>query len=210
MRAGWWQSAKLAALDWMPAANDPVHLAVEGIYQQCWPGFLQFAAGKLPDRVKHVGECLANRINRIQHTLTERPKTIVHGDYRLDNLFFASPQGGVPFAAVDWQIAFRGCGTFDVAYLLGGNLRPAARRELERELMQLYHERLRAGGVAGYDFATCWNDYRLSVLFCLVYVVVSIGTLDPANARGLALFHAWLERVGAAIQDLDIEQVMPD
>ena len=33
------------------------------------------------------------------------PTTIVHGDYRLDNMFFASPQGGPEFAVIDWQIA---------------------------------------------------------------------------------------------------------
>jgi hypothetical protein len=210
LHAGWWQSPKLAELDWMPAANDPVHLAVAGIYQQCWPAFLQFAGSNLPEPVKRIGEALASRINRIQHIFTtDRPNTIVHGDFRLDNLFFASERGGVPFAAIDWQVTFRGCGTFDVAYMVAGNLKPAMRRELERELLQLYHERLLAGGVSGYDYATCWDDYRISVLFCLVYVVVSIGTLDPTNARGLALFHAWVERVGTAIMELEAEEVMP-
>jgi hypothetical protein len=210
LHAGWWQSPRLADLAWMPAANDPVHLAVAGIYQQCWPAFLQFAGSNLPEPVKRIGEALASRINRIQHIFTtERPNTIVHGDFRLDNLFFASEQGGVPFAAIDWQVTFRGCGIFDIAYMLAGNLQPAMRRELERELLQFYHERLLAGGVSGYDYASCWDDYRISVLFCLVYVVVSIGTLDPANARGLALFHAWIERVGMAIVELDAGRTMP-
>lgn len=209
LHTGWWRRPELDALDWMPRANDPVHLSAEPTYQQCWPGFLSFLGDKLPDPVKRVGERLASRINKIQHAMMDRPTTIVHGDFRLDNLFFASAEGGAPFAVVDWQIAFRGNGTFDVGYLLAGNLTPAVRRAGEAELLRLYHDALLAGGVRDYSFDTCRHDYRLSALFCLVYVVISIATLDPANARGLALFHAWLERVGAAIVELEADQVMP-
>jgi aminoglycoside/choline kinase family phosphotransferase len=214
LHATWWRKPELDALTWMPFANDPVHLSAEPTYQACWPGFLKFTEGKLSDPVKRIGERLGARVNRIQHVMMERPVTLVHGDYRLDNLFFAAPQpaggGGVLFAAVDWQIAFRGNGTFDVGYLLAGNLTVAGRRAQEQELLRLYHDRLVSGGVNNYDFASCLRDYKLSALFCLVYVVISIATLDPANARGVALFQAWLERVGTAILDLEAEQVMPD
>lgn len=214
MHATWWRKPELDGLDWIPFANDPVHLSAEPTYQACWQGFLEFSGARLSDPVKRIGEQLATRINRIQHGFMERPMTIVHGDYRLDNLFFAAPAqsggGGVLFAAVDWQIAFRANGTFDIGYLLASNLTVAARRAQEQELLRLYHDRLVTGGVNNYDFAGCLRDYRLSALFCLVYVVISIATLDPANARGVALFNAWLERVGAAILDLDAAQMMPD
>jgi hypothetical protein len=211
LHAAWWRKPELDGLGWMPFANDPVHLSAEPTYQACWPGFMKFTGAGLSDPVKRIGERLATRINRIQHAIMERPMTIVHGDYRLDNLFFAAPQqGGVLFAAIDWQIAFRGNGTFDVGYMLAGNLTVSGRRAQEQELLRLYHDRLVTGGVHNYDFAGCLRDYKLSALFCLVYVVISIATLDPANARGVALFHAWLERVGTAILDLEAEQVMPD
>jgi hypothetical protein len=39
-------------------------------------------------------------------------------------------------------------------------------------------------------------------MFCMVYSVVVIGSLDVGNERGLALFNAMLERNTAAVMDL--------
>ena len=50
------------------------------------------------------------------------------------------------------------------------------------------------GGVRGYDFDQCFEDYRASTLLCLLYSVLEIGSLDTANERGLELFPAIMER----------------
>ena len=46
--------------------------------------------------------------------IASAPCTILHGDYRLDNLFFGDVPGGAPVAAVDWQISSKGRGPYDV------------------------------------------------------------------------------------------------
>jgi hypothetical protein len=46
-------------------------------------------------------------------------------------------------------------------------------------------------------------------LYVLVYVVISLGTLDFANERGHALFNAWLRRSVAAIEELNAAEEMP-
>jgi hypothetical protein len=71
LHAAWWNSPAPANLAWMPTADDPIHLSDEGVYQQCWPGFLQLAAGRLPLDLKRIGEKLASRINSIQRELTQ-------------------------------------------------------------------------------------------------------------------------------------------
>src|SRR3546814_11036087 len=53
------------------------------------------------------------------------PFSLVHGDYRLDNLLFPAVGDGV--VAVDWQTAAIGPPLRDVAYLLGTRLDPADR-----------------------------------------------------------------------------------
>ena len=47
-----------------------------------------------------------------------RPWTIVHGDFRADNLLF----GGERVVVVDWQTVGLGPGTADLSYLLGASL----------------------------------------------------------------------------------------
>ena len=112
-------------------------------------------------------------------------------------------------AVADWQIAFRGRGIFDVAYLLCGGLEAEERRANEERLVRLYHDGLVAGGVQGYSFEQCWREYRRMALFVFVYVVISLGTLDSANERGVALFQAWLRRSAAAIEELNAVEEMP-
>jgi hypothetical protein len=77
------------------------------------------------------------------------------------------------------------------------------------DLLKHYTDILRKNGVRDYGLEACLENYRFAVLFCLVYSVIVIGTLDPTNARGVAVFHANFERVAAAIADLDAGAMMP-
>ena len=66
------------------------------------------------------------------------PHTIVHGDFRLDNLLIR-PDVPEVVGVVDWQTCTRGPALRDVAYLLGAGLLPEVRREAEGELVRRYH-----------------------------------------------------------------------
>jgi hypothetical protein len=73
----------------------------------------------------------------------------------------------------------------------------------------MYHRTLEANGVNGYGLEQCWDDYRRSALFHFVYIVIAIGSLDPTNERGMALFATWLRRGAAALEELGAVQLMP-
>ena len=74
-------------------------------------------------------------------------RTVLHGDFRLDNLLFEAKGGAWRLATLDWQTVGRGCGTLDASYFLGAGLREADRARHEAELLRVYHEKLRAYGV---------------------------------------------------------------
>lgn len=207
--ATWWEHPRLDELvEWMPLCDAPVHQSAENSYQQAWEPFIQNFGDRLSPAMRKTAEEIATRVIKLQSSISDRPHTIVHGDYRTDNLFFASPAGGA-FGVVDWQIAFRGRGIFDVAYLLCGGLAPDVRKANEERLLKLYHDTLVANGVTGYSFEQCWREYRRMALYVMVYVVISLGTLDFANERGLKLFNAWLARATAAIEELNSAEEMP-
>ena len=209
LHATWWDHPRLESLDWMPYINDRVNQSAEGAYQRALPAFVEFVKDKVPASIVALAEKQQHRVIASLDRMVTRPITIVHGDYRMDNLFFQTPQGGSPLAVIDWQIANRGVGVFDVAYLLSGNVDSRIRKAKERDVLKMYHDTLLAGGVKGYSFDKCWDDYRFCVLFCLVYNVIGMGTLDMANERGVAMWTSWLKRTAAAIEDLDAADLLP-
>lgn len=208
--ATWWESPRLESFaEWMPQVDAPVHQSAQASYQQAWGPFIENFGAAISPAMREIGERIGQNAIALQTSISDRPHTIVHGDFRTDNLFFGTAQGGAPVAVCDWQIACRGRGVFDVAYLLCGGLDAEDRRANEERLVRLYHDGLVAGGVTGYSFEQCWREYRRMALYVFVYVVISLGTLDFANERGLSLFQAWLRRSSAAIEELNAVEEMP-
>lgn len=88
--------------------------------------------------------------------------SLMHGDYRLDNLLFDPDRTRI--TVVDWQTIGVGLPTRDLAYFTATSLAPEMRAEIERDLVSRYHDVLSGYGVTGYDAETCWRDYRLGVV----------------------------------------------
>ena len=84
--------------------------------------------------------------------------TVVHGDYRLDNLMF-SPDGAV--VALDWQTATVGSPTRDLAYFLETSLDVELRRRHEQALLAVYADALVAGGVDRGEAAASLQRYAV-------------------------------------------------
>ncbi|WP_199254269.1 phosphotransferase family protein [Mycolicibacterium mengxianglii] len=88
--------------------------------------------------------------------------SLIHGDYRLDNLLF-HPDGSQVWV-VDWQTLGVGLPARDLAYFAATSLEPRLRARLDRTLVAEYHQALLDQGVAGYDLETCWHDYRYGMI----------------------------------------------
>ena len=158
-QAKWWGSAELDELVWLPKTNAEWNVAAaEQAYGEALKPFFEFTESYLTPEMRDVAQRFSQHIRPIMEQVADdMPSTIVHGDYRLDNMFFASPEGGPDFAVIDWQIASRGGGVFDVAYFVTGTLPPDERKAREHDIVKLYHETLVENGVTGYDFDRCWR-----------------------------------------------------
>jgi hypothetical protein len=89
------------------------------------------------------------------------------------------------------------------------SINPDDRRAIEMDVLRAYHEKLLERGVNNYSFDQCFDDYRISAMFCLVYPVVAGGNLDLANERGVTLAKTMLDRSIATILDLDCDEMIP-
>ena len=209
LHARWWRDDQLSEFDWLLPINSPQMLSLEPIYQQCWPAVVDFLGDRLPAQMKRTGERLATRIAAMMHQAAERPRTVMHGDFRADNMFFQIGAAAEPFAIADWQVMLVGPAAFDMAYMLTGSLEVDLRRRREGELLDLHHETLVANGVSDYSRAQADEDYRFCAMLGWCWPVVAIGSLDMANDRGVAMFNAWTERSMTAVADLDGASMIP-
>lgn len=136
------------------------------------------------------------------------PFTVLHGDYRLDNLMFGETPEDV--VALDWQTASVGPPARDLAYFLGTCLEVEQRRQCERELVELYHHELCSRGVPDYDLEQCFEDYRLGQLQAtLITTVGRMNATGEQSAASDAMFLAMAKRSCAAIRDLDTLDLIP-
>jgi aminoglycoside phosphotransferase (APT) family kinase protein len=141
--------------------------------------------------------------------LCSGPLVVAHGDFRLENMFFATRPEHPPFAIVDWQSITKSSPGQDVAYYLTQSVRLEVRRAHERALLDRYLERMREAGVRDYGREQLFVDYRLGALYLLDYAVTIAATLDLGNARGAAIARALSQRACAALDDLDCEELLP-
>ena len=66
--------------------------------------------------------------------------SLIHVDYRLDNLLFHAKTGTTEVTAVDWQSITPGWPLSDVAYFIGAGLLPAGRAPVEERLVRSYYD----------------------------------------------------------------------
>ena len=86
---------------------------------------------------------------QILDDLAAMPHTLVHFDFRADNLFFDT-DGSI--VVIDWQAISQGGGVADVGYFVSQNLSTDDRRAHEPELLHAYHDALVANGVSDYSY----------------------------------------------------------
>lgn len=201
-----WDDPALAGIDWLSRRSTPDAVArVAELWERCVPAFLSsYGAHLAADEL-----ALIDRLGpRLSDWLEGRepPFTLVHGDYRLDNLLFASPAGGHPVAAVDWQTPGHAPALADVSYFLGAGLLPDGRRAAERAIVEEYATALDAYGI-GLDSGWVWQQYRREAVAGLVMAVTASQVVSP-SARSDALFVAMATRHARHAIDLDALSVL--
>ena len=128
------------------------------------------------------------------------PFSLVHGDYRLDNLMI--DPAGRDVVVLDWQTLTVALPGRDLGYFIGTSLPAEQRREEEEQLVRAYYSELRARGGEGYTFDRCSADYRIGLLHGPMITV--IGSMTSTGTRGGPadqMFLSMARRSCAAVRD---------
>ena len=196
--AEFWNSPRLNHMDWLPEYAQHADVRQRAFRRARAPFLSTWGKHLRPstiDLINRLGDSLA----RIRRQLSLPPRTVLHGDYRLDNLAFDGIGRGP--TVIDWQGASIGRSVADIAYFIVYCLDPDERRALESELLKLYHAVLVEQGVAAYDFESCMKDYRLSIAANMLRTVRVGGTFDYSGDRAQNLIRTILHRVDTALAD---------
>ncbi|OBF37676.1 phosphotransferase [Mycobacterium sp. ACS1612] len=208
--AHWWHNDRLESLSWLtPYDTGPFPAVAVSNFTAGWPVFLDRVGFELSSAARDFGERMPSLIPWLLTELTRPPRTFLHGDLRLDQLFFAVEADDPPLTALDWQVTAKGRGAYDVGYFLSQSLTADTRRSCEDQLLQRYTERLAEQGI-DYSAEQLRRDYRLTTAWCFSYPVIGAGRIDIANDRQLILLRSMLDRAVTAIEDHDCFSLRPD
>lgn len=174
------------------------------IMQTLYPSFCERYAGRIEPDVLELGERLVGKLEA--YYAIEGPRSVIHGDYRLDNLLFGTPEGGPAVAVVDWQTYLWGDPVADVSYFIGAGLLPEDRRKHERDLVEAYRQAMGAKG-ASITADECFERYRLHAIAGW-HMAVFAAMVVVRTDRGDDMFCTMANRHGRQILDLETESLL--
>ena len=203
LQAAWWESTRFDSLPWMPRRNIQVSR-----YRAAWPRFREAFGHHLSASAIALGDHLDIHLEALLLAVEQQPHTIVHSDFRADNLLFDKPSHPQPVVILDWQLAIRGKGALDVARLLCGSMHSSDRSAYEMAFLKRWHNTLQLGGVQGYSLNRAIEDYKTSALICLYYPVTIHEAEEAAGKRGTALAHSQIERFFTAAVELNAPSIL--
>ena len=208
MHAKWWNRSTEYSWAYEVHSTEELGRLRDFIYMPA----LEPAVSNFQDRIGSRNQAIMRAVGEhypeLFGALSKGHHTFVHGDYRLDNIIYQDTDNGLDSKVLDWQISGKASPMFDVAYFLCQSLDADLCAATERELLEIYHAKLVRQGIADYEFSDCWNDYRIFLLFCLIFPVSVGGSLDLGNERGRNLAAVMLDRNLAAIERLNSEEFL--
>lgn len=155
-----WHNPAILDLDWLQP-NPAAAAMVKSLYPQAQAIFRERYADVLEPEFMALCEALAEITATTDRTAEKT--SLVHGDFRLDNLLFDIRGGAEEIAVLDWQTLTIGNGLTDIGYLLGCGIGNDLRRQAEGELLELYCAEMTARGVP-MAVDAIWRDYVVGAL----------------------------------------------
>ena len=205
LHASFWGIADTIA--WLPPMNNPLYKAGQQLAEMRWPGFVERFGHRIdPTMLAAIKKACDNYAAMLDFVASSGVTTLTHTDCRAENNLFLD---GQPPVMLDFQLCTRHFGPWDVANLLGGSMTAEVRRVHETELVEGYHATLVSKGVANYDLAACWRDYRLSLLQSCVAVVI-VSDLQGGNDRGAELLENLMLRPVVAATDHRVGELLEE
>ena len=154
---------------------------------------------RLSDEFAEISEIYIHQGKELHALFTQGPKTIIHGDTHVGNLFF--DRGTLGF--LDWGIINVNTPMREVSYFMNMAMNIEDRRRSDRDLLRHYLDARRAFGASEITYDEALLAHRVHAAYC-VPASCQVVTFPPNMSDRRRVFSdAFLARAEAAIADLD-------
>jgi len=197
----WWNASE--PLPWMPGFDKSGVGGLQPMWLANLPHFVDRYRPSLPGNTDEW-------VLRFAHQLTDwcqraalEPLTMVHSDYRIDNLLFQGDQVTI----IDWQTAMRAPPAMDLASFIATSLSIADRRDNEAVLIDRYLDRLAARGTT-VDRTWFLRSYDENVLWWMGQFGNNLAFLTPRNEAVQHGLTTMVERVFTTAVDRNVSRLL--
>lgn len=204
MHARWWDNPQIVEFPGQRRTPDQR----QRDFQRWWRTCTLRLGHELSSGFAAISEALTVRLAEVSWVLAKRPQTLVHGDFRYDNMFFRKGEAASEPTVIDWALVERACGTYDLSYFAASSLHVGQRRRIEEELLSAYHEALTDQGIKDYTRSELLDDYRLAFVRFIELWVEAGAHLDLSDPRGHDYFLESMARLDAVLQDHGILEIV--
>ena len=201
LHAYYWESEKLYALDWLPPMNNDMYKGSSALAEEKLPSFKE-NWGEIVDSdvLNAVEKFIPNYGSFLDWAVSQGNQTFTHTDCRCENYLFG-PESEITM--IDFQLATRFWGVWDISNWLSASLTVEMRRSHENELVDHYYKELVNNGVENYSLDQCWSDLK-ACLMMQTFSQVIVSDLDGSNERGNELLGQFIIRTFTAAQDHEL------
>jgi hypothetical protein len=205
MQGQFWQSDVLEQTPWIIPLELSIKLS-QLVFRAAMPGYRDQNREQLSIRDIKVLEWLNDNGITLMNRLAREPQTLVHGDFRLDNLFFDDKTSEI--VLFDWQMPLSGPVGLDLAYFLSASLAQETEDSLN-DLLTFYRGELKKEGIEISADDLRWQ-YEASMLIILLRIIPAEfqDLIDLGEARGHDLVETWLQRTFSKLREVDLEQIL--
>lgn len=137
----------------------------------------------------------------------EQYQSIVHGDFRLDNILFAILGGAQPMVTLDWQTLTAGNPLIDLGYFMGAGIGENLRGTHGDALLDAYAEALAMHGGPKLTNIKASQGYARGALHGVATAVFSAAFVED-NPRAKAIFRSMAEGACSLAREIDALRVL--
>ena len=179
------------------------------VFADGWDRMAENFGDNIPAEISDCREAFLNKIEALDAYMTSGRTTVLHGDFKLDNLMFDEIDDPHEIVVLDWQNPRLGRGIHDFAYLLTHSMNTEIRRKNEHSLLNLYATCMQQVD-PHYSAAVAAEEYRHAMLYLWIYVIFISGVNLNSNVRARRRKTNMISRASSAILDWQALDLLTD
>lgn len=171
---------------WLGNKEMSHHKSISNVFEATLKNF-PIIGEQIPD-AHEFSKQLSRDLDRLTSAVHIRePKTLIHGDYKISNIFIDMHQNPIKPYSIDWQWMGKGCAATDVSYFIYTSLSLEDEKWSfdiahtpvdpdypqysvhEMSLLRAYHDELVSQGIKDYPFPLFEHQYSTNQIYFTVF-----------------------------------------